>query len=228
MARSVVLKGTVRCVRCQIAPRWCVCDGIEWIETPVAVEVLMHKNEAMRPTSTGHLISRVVAGARRHLFTPGEPMERAEIAREPENGRAADAEREIWVLHPNGEPPPREVRPETLQVVLIDGSWKQAGGMLRVAERWGRRVRLPLSGESRYWLRSQQEGGRFSTAEALAGVFGALGMREAEERLRLQLELHVYATLCARGRNPVAAEFLKNSPLRDAMPEVVRRIAVGR
>jgi DTW domain-containing protein YfiP len=104
--------------------------------------------------------------------------------------------------------------PEGLQVLLLDGTWIQSTGMLRGVESWGRRVSLPMAGESRYWLRSQAADDRFSTIEALMFLMAALGMAEQRAALQLQFELHVYAGLCARGKKVEAANYLSPAPWR--------------
>ncbi|KAB2654501.1 MAG: DTW domain-containing protein, partial [Verrucomicrobia bacterium] len=211
MARSVVLAGTVRCEGCLLPPRWCVCRALGTVATPLQVDVLLHHREQWRPTSTGKLIQRVVDGARIHDYRRGVPRVPVSIA---EPGR------ELWILHPRGEPfatiaatPPDPAR---VQVLLLDGSWNEAGQMLREVEPWGRRVSLPLGGTSRYLLREQQGEGRLSTVEALMGLLDAFGLHAAGAQLRLHFELHVYATLRARGHKSQAAEYLGGSPIKDA------------
>ncbi len=115
-----------------------------------------------------------------------------------------------------------------VQVLLLDGAWREATLMAQDIATWGRRVRLPMSGESRYWLRTQQTGGRFSTVEALAFLFGALGLADARARLEMQLELHVYAGLRARGQVDLAEEFLRGSRLREALPAFIAQMNVRR
>jgi DTW domain-containing protein YfiP len=219
MARSVVLKQTPRCPGCQLAPRWCICAGLREVACPLRVDVLQHFMESYRPSSTGHLLSRVLPGAGRHIFRAERPLARADIARPG---------RELWILHPNGEPLPANADPAGLQVLLLDGTWIQAAEMARVTGSWGRRVSLPMSGRSRYWLRTQSGAGRFSTAEALIFLLGALGLGAAQAQLRVQFELHVYASLCARGHKQRAADYLADSPLRAALPEVLERISPRR
>ncbi|HYP16513.1 MAG TPA: DTW domain-containing protein, partial [Opitutus sp.] len=131
-----------------------MCAGLREIVTPLQVEVLKHHREQWRPSSTGHLVQRTVAGARQHVWRRERRMQASEV-RVPG--------RELWVLHPKGEPLPRGARAEDVQVLLIDGAWKEATMMAREITSWGRPVSLPMSGESRYWLRTQQDGGRFST-----------------------------------------------------------------
>jgi DTW domain-containing protein len=215
MARSVVLNPTLRCTRCQHVPRWCVCEGLRTVECPVAVDVLMHTREFFRPSSTGHLIQRVVSGARTHVYKHDAVPAPEQVVRPG---------KELWVLHPLGEPMPAGAVPENVQLLLLDGSWGEAADMKKDIEGWGRRVSLPMTGKSRYWLRAQQGEGQFSTAEALLFVLNALGLKAEHDALRVQLELHVYAGLRTRGQAVMAADFLATSPLRTAMPEVIARM----
>lgn len=179
----------------------------------------MHHREQWRPSSTGRLIERVVPGTRRHVF-------RKEVPLAPESVRRPG--RELWILHPRGtllgatpEPLPPAAQ---LQVLLLDGSWGETRNMLALTEDWGRRVSLPLVGESRYWLRAQQGDGRFSTVEALLGLLRALELDDAAARLNLHFELLVYASLQARGQKGPAAAYLASSPIRSALPELLERL----
>ena len=110
-------------------------------------------------------------------------------------------------------------------MLLLDGTWRQSGDMFRAVEGWGRKVSLPMTGESRYWLRTQAGEGKFCTAEALLFLLAALGLKQAEADLRLQFELHVYAGLCSRGAKALAAEFLADSPVRTELPDLIDQLA---
>jgi DTW domain-containing protein YfiP len=219
VSRSVVLKGAPRCPRCQLPPRWCICDGLRPVESPLQVDVLMHFMELYRPSSTGHLIGRVVVGARLHEFRKELP---------PARERVVASDRELWVLHPQGDPPPAGSDPARVQVLLLDGSWVQATEMVHQVGAWGRRVRLPMEGESRYWLRRQAGPGRFSTIEALLAVYAALGLADAATRLREDFELHVWAALLSRGHKADAARYLADSPARAAFPDLIAQIQTPR
>ncbi|MEO6874327.1 MAG: tRNA-uridine aminocarboxypropyltransferase [Opitutaceae bacterium] len=218
MARSVVLKSSVRCERCHLPPRWCICAGFQAVDCPFKVDVLMHHMENWRPSSTGHLIQRVIPRSMVHHYRRERALEREAIL---QPGRT------LWILHPLGEPlsvstaPP----PAELQVLLLDGTWRQAGEMMRVVEPWGRRVSLPMTGESRFWLRSQAGEGKFCTMEALLFLVAALGLAKEHAALRLQFELHVYAGLCSRGAKQRAAEYLAGSPLRTGLPGLIDELA---
>ncbi|HWA08116.1 MAG TPA: DTW domain-containing protein [Opitutaceae bacterium] len=212
MSRSVVRESAPRCERCRYAHRWCICEGFEAVACPLQVDVLIHHREFWRPTSTGRLINRVMPASRGHVFRHDLPLNRAAIV---QPGRT------LWILHPLGEALPAETAPADLQVLLFDGSWREAARMMHGAESWGRLVSLPLPGPSRYLLRDQQGAGKHSTIEALLGLLAALGLAEEHRRLQLQFELHVYAGLRARGEKAAAEKFLEDSPVRDAFPKLL-------
>lgn len=203
-----------------MAPRWCVCPAHREVVCPLAIDVLTHHRERFRPSSTGTLINRVIP-ASRHL-----PWRRERAL------TAADVQlpgRELWILHPHGEAPPHPLpAPETVQVLLLDGSWRESSAMAQEVRGWGRRVSLPMNGASRYWLRAQADEGRFSTVEALLFLLERFGLGEVHAALRLQFELHVYASLRVRGQKVLAQEFLANSPAREAFAGLIAELDVRR
>ena len=229
MGRSVVRAGAARCPRCSLQPRWCTCEMLAPVETRLAVNVLIHRHEQDKPSSTGALVGRAVRGAACHVY-------QRENRFFPAAGFPADAiepGRDLWILHPSGEPLPTlsdtTANPQQPDpgIVLLDGTWRQAGEMLRSMEGVGRCVRLPddaASEASRYWLRDQPGPSQLSTVEALMGAFRAVGETEAESRLRLHFELHVYASLLARGKREMAERYLGHSPLLTEAPEALARL----
>lgn len=219
MARSVITESTVRCDGCRLTPRWCICAGYRAIASPLQVDVLIHRRELRRPTSTGRLINRVMPASRGHVFDRMVPLRRAAIV---------DPDRELWILHPRGDAPPAEAAPAGVQVLLLDGSWTEATSMFATVATWGRRIRLPMTGPNRYWLRGDRDGGRYSTAEALIFLLEALGRTNEAAQLRLQFELHVYAGLRTRGAKALADEFLATSPLPAAFPELMQQLGTRR
>lgn len=182
---------------------------------PLQVDVLIHHREFHRPTSTGRLINRVMAGSRQYVYRQEEPPGRESVALPG---------RELWILHPRGEPLPAAVTPDRLQVLLLDGSWREAAPMAQAVAGWGRLVRLPAAGSSRNGLRRQEQAGNYATVESLLFLLAALGLHRAEAELRLQFELHVYAGLRTRGASVAAAEFLATSPIREAFPDLLAEL----
>lgn len=214
-SRSVVTAGAPRCARCRHSLRWCICAAERAIPCPLAVDVLFHHREWHKPTSTGRLIVRLVSGARSHVLTSDGPPDPAAVRRPGH---------ELWVLHPLGEPLGEVTATAPPQLLLLDGSWREATDMLRRVRGWGRTVSLPMSGPSRYRLRSQQGEGNYSTVEALLFVLAALGHAATHDALRCHFELHVYAGLRARGDKAAAEKFLAASPAHDAFPELLAEL----
>lgn len=233
MGRSVVRAGVARCPRCRLPPRWCTCDMLPLVETRLTVQVLIHRLEQCRPSSTGKLVTRAVAGAACHVYQRGNRFFAA-------MGYPADAlepGRELWVLHPSGDPLPGPTASEAsvlrprAAVLLLDGSWRQAGEMLASVHGRGRCVRLPLvatNEPSRYWLRNQAQPEQLCTAEALMAVLNETGEPEAARQLRLHFELHVYATLLVRGHRELAERYLGHSPLITEAADALNRLHARR
>lgn len=219
LVRSVVLNHSIRCPQCLLPPRWCVCAAHATVPLPLETDVLMHHREQYRWSSTGHLIERVVRPARRHLWRRERHLTAPEIQ---------VPGRELWILHPHGEPAPVGTQPENVQIVLLDGSWSEASAMAQEVRSWGRLVNLPMKGESRFWLRAQADDSRFSTIETLLHLLQLFGLEREQEALRLQFELHVYAHLRARGYKDRAMEFLKTSPIATAFAELIAQLDVPR
>jgi len=185
----------------------------------VRVDVLMHFMESYRPSSTGHLIKRVLPASGQHVWRKERALSAAEVAAPG---------RERWILHPQGEAPPAGADPARVQLVLLDGSWVQANDMARAITGWGRRVNLPLAGPSRYWLRAQAGEGRHSTVEALLAGLEHLGCRDAAAVLRAQFELYVHASLLARGHKMKAEEYLSTSPVAGEVRALLTKIPAPR
>lgn len=219
MARSVIYASTPRCDRCRLAPRWCICAGLQNIDCSLRVDVLIHHREFVRPTSTGRLITRVIPTARHHQFRRETP---------PAKETVVLPDHTVWILHPRGELLPADASPKGLQVILLDASWPEAARMTPTVAPWGRLVRLPMTGPSRYWLRTQELAGNYSTVEALLFLLAALGLTKEESQLRLMFELQVYAGLLARGNKLAAVEYLSTSPVREAFPELLRQLDLKR
>jgi DTW domain-containing protein YfiP len=207
-----------------------VCDAIPSVDTGLHVHVLIHRGEQHKPSSTGNLIARAVNGATCHIYQRATRFFAAS-GLQPETLAPG---RELWILHPSGEPLPAPVAPGIESpgphVVLLDGTWRQAGEMLRTVEGMGRCVSLPepTAAPGRYWLREQPNPTHLSTAEALIGVFQALGDTTAARRLQLHFELHVYATLLSRGRREMAERYLGHSPLLAELPEFLNQLNTRR
>jgi DTW domain-containing protein YfiP len=198
-----------------LRPRWCICAGRREIALELEVDLLVHHREQYRPSSTGNLIKRVVPAARQHFWRRERKMTAADVKLPG---------RELWILHPRGEPMPADVAPSAVQILLLDGSWRETSAMAQEIGNWGRTISLPTIGASRYWLRDQADDRRYSTIEALLVLLRSFELDDAYERVREQFELHVYASLRARGHKDLAEKYLVDSPVPAAFPELLARL----
>jgi DTW domain-containing protein len=217
--RSVVLQSSERCPRCVLPLRWCVCAAYREATCPLQIDVLIHHRERHRPSSTGNLVQRILPASRQHLWRRERHLSAGEIC---------VPGRELWILHPHGEPAPAPPPADRVQIVLLDGSWREASAMAQETSDWGRLVSLPMTGESRYWLRAQADAARFSTVETLLFLLRTFGLNAAHDTLRLQFELHVYASLRARGHKASALDFLASSPIAAAFRELIAQLDLRR
>lgn len=220
--RSVVLAGAPRCPWCALPPRYCVCGLLPTVDARPAIHVLIHRHEQSKPSSTGRLVIRAVRGAACHVFR--RPTPRAAGTGFPVDGP------QPWILHPRGEPLPTDSLPPG-GLLVLDGTWRQAGELLRSVAGRGRCVRLPdhaTDEPSRYWLRDQAESSRISSAEALIAALRAMGDATAASGLLLHLELFVHAALLSRGKREMAERYLGGSPLPTAAPEALARLHARR
>jgi len=71
---------------------------------------------------------------------------------------------------------------EGLEIILIDGTWRQAKRLNKYIPQWVPRVALPADVISNFVLRGQAAAGRVSTAEAFALFLKALEERSADRR----------------------------------------------
>lgn len=167
------------------------------LETSTRLLLLLHVQEAKRPTNTGRLATLALLNSELHLRgVPGQP---ADIVHAP--GRRA------VVLYPDDDAAilspewlTEDDRPITL--IVPDGSWRQAAKMPRrePALRDLARVKLPLIANPKSALRREPKAEGMATLAAIAYAFGILEGPDIEAALLGMLEDAVAATLRGRGQ----------------------------
>lgn len=122
-------------------------------------------------------------------------------------GALSSEGKKSYILHPFGTPLPQSMDISHSHFIFLDGSWKQAAQLLKIVEGRGEKVSLPMSGPSLFWLRTKQEGARYSTIESAIFLLRHLGKDEVADDWQKMLHLHVYAGLLARGKKDQAEMF---------------------
>jgi tRNA-uridine aminocarboxypropyltransferase len=177
----------------------CLCDLVPRLELATRVVVLMHQRETYATTNTARLACRALVNSETRIRgLPGAPP--------ASEGLVDEAPGELLVLYPDARAELLDERlsaslgrPVTL--VVLDGSWRQAGRMIRREPglEGARLVKLAPGGPSRYRLRKSPNADALCTIEAVALALGVLegpGPRADLERL---FEVMVERTLFSRG-----------------------------
>lgn len=187
----------VRCVRCRMLPWLCVCALMPTPRQPTRtrLSLIIHKDEARKPTNTGQLAVACLANSevlvRGHADQPSAPWQA------PPGTRAlllfpADDAVTLDRLAPS---------PQPTTLIVPDGTWRQAQ---RVRTRVpGLRdvpcVVLPPGPPTRYRLRSESRPGGLATLEAIARAFAILEGAEVGAMLERVFDAVVERTLWSRG-----------------------------
>ncbi len=164
----------VRCARCRVGVRYCMCAWQPEVTAQSAVCLLMYDTEPLKPTNTGWLIADIVADT--YAFT----WSRTEV---DENILAllADPQWQPYVVFPDEYVPVErvvhEIAPAALKAagkrplfVVLDGTWTEARKMFRKSAYLAHLPVLSLQPEaiSRYRLRRSTREEHLCTAEVTA------------------------------------------------------------
>ena len=212
--RTTTKSGTgprVRCERCLLQPRLCVCGLVAPLALATRVIVFRHRKEVHKPTNTGRLASLWLRNA--ELRTFGGVDERFD-------GRELDdPERRALLLYPGPTARPialdsSDARPVTL--VVPDADWRRAQklalrepGLARAEP-----VCVPVGPPSTFRLRKHPDARYLSTFEGIARALGVLEGDAVRAELELAFRIFVDRALYQRGQ--LAAELVTGGvpPLR--------------
>lgn len=187
-----------RCPGCRLLESLCLCEHLAPLAVSTRVVLVLHHNEADKPTNTGRLACACLQDS--ELRVRG-----LRDARMSTDG-IVRPERRTLLLYPHAsaevlspELAARDPRPVTL--VVPDATWNQAARIVRrepVLAALPRVMLPPVSGSALQVRANTREDG-LSTAEAIASALGLLGEPAAEAHVRRVLSLFVRRTLWSRG-----------------------------
>lgn len=181
-----------RCPRCWLRQQWCVCEQIPQIDSKVGFQIVRHVLEGRKSTNT----VRVAALA----------LSRCEVWDYDGPDTALDARlsalTEPCLLFPGAEPPSGPLNFEN--VVVLDGTWRQARKMIRKLPSLAKmpRVSVPPPAVVPRRLRHSDDESHMSTLEAIAQAIGIFGHPEKAQALHELHRLWVERTLIGRGMRP--------------------------
>lgn len=180
-ARGIAVK---RCDLCQLPTFTCICDWKPNVSSNIEVILIMHSDEILKPSNTGHLISDVLTD-KCHLFEwsrtePEEkllqllndPNRRYAILFPPPSEHDKQPNRPINIAQPI-EKNKLESPDKKLTLVVLDGTWRQCKRMFNQSH-WLYHIpcfNLDVSQQAQYKLRKSAEDHQLATAEAAALAF---------------------------------------------------------
>lgn len=181
---------SVRCPRCLLRGEACICAVLPIVPTRTHFLILRHVIESRRSTNTGWVASLALPNSTL-LDVGGGPAVPEAPLRAPGT----------WLLFPGFAPLPPEA-PGPRQVVVLDGTWKQARKLLlRVpALRGLPKLSLPPLESPPERMRRQTVEGGMSTLEAIAAAVARLEGREEGARLSELYRQMARRALAVRGR----------------------------
>lgn len=162
-----------RCQRCWVRQTHCVCPLVPRLETKTHVLIIRHAREAVKSTGTARLAA--LALPRATLVEYGEDAQ-------PALGQVDELLRPGAALLFPGESLPSPPGAAVTQLVVLDGTWRQARRMLRrlPSVQVLPRLSLPPKEQAVLRLRDAHFAEGRSTLEAIAD---ALALLEGEEEV---------------------------------------------
>jgi DTW domain-containing protein YfiP len=192
----------------------CVCALVPSppLGTRTRLVLIVHRDEARKPTNTGQLAAACVAGS--VTIVRGQGAEAGV-------GPLLGARPVLLFPDPDALPLDRvaaDAGGEPVTLVVPDGTWRQAQRVrARVPGLAGVPcVVLPAGPPSRYRLRHEPRPGGLATAEAIARALGVLEGAEVEAAILRPFRAMVERTLWARGA-------LADADVTDGLPAGVTR-----
>jgi DTW domain-containing protein YfiP len=194
--------GTVRrCDICQLAKTACICPYRFELRCDLDLVLLLHHDEIFKPTNSGRLIADLLP-ANTYAFEWSRTEPDPELLR-----LLAEPERYPVLVFPGGEgrlvhrERPSLAQGQRLTLILLDGTWKQAGKMAR-ASPWLAHLPFMCIADPEpgtYAVRQAIRDGQLATAEAAAELLKVCGEVTAGEALRDYFAVFNEHCLATRG-----------------------------
>ncbi len=188
------------CPRCERPESVCYCHALVSIETRSRIVILQHPREQGMPIGTAHMAQLCLPQASLHV---GLAWDDSDVLREA----CGDPERPPLLLHPG--PGARDILREPpaapVTLIVVDGTWSQAGALVRDNPRLASLPRYAFHAPepSQYRIRREPRAEYVSTIEALMHVLGALEGAPGRFRPLLRpMNAMVEAQVAAQARAP--------------------------
>ncbi len=189
-----ITKNMENCKRCGLPQHVCICETIEGCKISlhnIHIHIVMHEKEVGRSTNTARLVKYIFEdNVHLHIWKRKEPV--GLILQAMENAEAC-----VILLFPASEVSEavdvntvlkkrQEGIFKEVHLVVIDGTWQEAGKIIRKTPYLSDLPRLQPAGalKSAFTLRKNQKEGNLCTSEAVSEVLETLGEKLTADHLR--------------------------------------------
>ncbi len=176
----------------------CICSLLPRLVTRTRVVLVIHQLEAVKPTNTGVIAARCLVNSAIVHRGRGPDQD----AGPPPDEIAPQGVTSLF-LFPHADATPLESwrgRSEQIQLVVPDGTWRQAARTRGRIARGLPCVSLPARGVGAGRLRAAPGPGRMATLEAVAAALGILEGPAVDEALMRVYRIMTDRTLWTNGR----------------------------
>jgi DTW domain-containing protein len=164
---SAAAGDAIKCARCLLQQRVCLCADIPTVATRTRIVIVRHHHEQFRSSNSGRLANLALPNSEIIDHGGNTPAQLDDL-----DG--------AWLLFPEGEPMHAAPAPPPKRLIVLDATWSQARRMYRKIDalRGLPLLRLPDEPMPSARLRQSPGPGRVSTIEAIAR---ALRLLEGDE-----------------------------------------------
>ncbi|PIE24948.1 MAG: DTW domain-containing protein [Neptuniibacter caesariensis] len=171
MSKPFLARGSriERCGNCLLAKSVCICSYKLSYQAKAGFYLLMHHNEAFKPTNTGRLIEDCISGTKRFEWSRTEPSEALLMA-------LSDPAIDPYIVFPEADDYRERMVDYTLKpgkqpvFIILDGTWRQARRMFRHSRYLDTLpvIQPRITATSQYKLRKAAVPGQLCTVEVAA------------------------------------------------------------
>jgi len=159
-----------RCAGCRLHATLCICALVPQLRTRTRLALLVHYREARKPTNTGQLAARCLAGS---------TVEVVGVRDQPPPRLVVHGDELPVLLYPSDDAVPIArfaAHDRPIVLVVPDGNWRQAAKMRRRIAGLAEVpcVTLPATAPTAYRLRAEPQAEGLATFEAIARALAIL------------------------------------------------------
>jgi tRNA-uridine aminocarboxypropyltransferase len=186
------------CPVCYMNRLFCICDAMPTLALKTRLCLVIHINELKKSSNTGRLALRALTNS--EMRVRGEPGATLDFSDLLSGGYRT------FLFYPskdavelNEELLRRDSRP--VQLIVPDGSWRQAAKMLYRHPELKNvpRVKLGAANAPKYYLRAQHRPEGMATLQAIAHALGVIEGAGVEAALLKLYDAKIERTLMAKG-----------------------------